>query len=488
MISISNKKRNLFYRVLFCLLFSLTLGILAFPEGDSYWSVKAGEYMVTNRGFLTGVDPFSWTGAETGTVWMAHSWLSNVLMYLLWVVCGHNMALASQLWNFLLYFPMLLLASGAYKYNPKKPEAISTLTWFVLLTLSIFLLPYTFRAQNAGLLLYIIMLRMFLATTENENSKALWFFPVLIVLWANLYGGLIWLPFVYAVTYFICSFVKINSGKIVYVQRSQLYRIKMAYAAVTSLVCGCLNPYGVQLYLYPITENTAYTKEGVQEWASASLDILPFFILGVVIIIAMLLLTEKKYSLEELIPICSASMMTFLYVHFRGYFAIALILFLASSDARWFSRWQFRPLDRLPILIFIAALPVVLSVASSAITRPGYMQLSEELTEAIKAASPQRIYNDYNIGGYLIFEDIPVFCDSRADLYSESVLTYGKNLSRIPFLPGENSMSIEVAMETYHFDAFLSRKDYSTDRYLRDHGYNPVAEDSNYVFYLLEQG
>lgn len=483
---ISNKKRNLFYRVLICLLFSLIITFWASPEGDSYWSVKAGEYMVTNHTFLTGVDPFSWTGAEAGTVWMAHSWLSNVLMYLLWVVCGHNMALASQLWSFFLYFPLLFLASGAYKYNPKKPEAISTLTWFVLLTLPVFLIPYTFRAQNLGLLLYVIMLRMFLATTENENSKALWFFPVLIILWANLYGGLIWLPFVYAVTYLITSFIKINSGKVVSVQRSRLYRIKMAYAAVTSLVCGCLNPYGVQLYLYPITENTSYTKEGVQEWASASLDLLPFFILGVVIIIAMFLLTEKKYSLEELIPICSASMMTFLYVHFQGYFAIALILFLAASDARWFSQWEFRPLDRLPVLIFIAIIPVIVFVRPSTTTRLESLWLSEELTQAVKAASPQRIYNDYDIGAHLIFEGIPVFCDSRADPYSESVLTLGKSLSFVPFLPGENSIDIETAMETYHFDAFLARKGYSTDHYLREHGYNPVAEDSNYVFYVLE--
>ena len=59
--------------------------------------------------------------------------------------------------------------------------------------------------------------------------------------------------------------------------------------------------------------------------------------------------------------------------------------------------------------------------------RMNSFNLNEKMISTIKKESPKRLYNMYDYGGELIYDDIDVFIDGRADLYSKYNL---KNLSR----------------------------------------------------------
>ena len=56
-----------------------------FIDGDTNWHVAAGRWIL-EHGRVPGVDPFSYTYA--GKPWVAHEWLSEVLMALAWLAAG----------------------------------------------------------------------------------------------------------------------------------------------------------------------------------------------------------------------------------------------------------------------------------------------------------------------------------------------------------------------------------------------------------------
>ena len=86
--------------------------------------------------------------------------------------------------------------------------------------------------------------------------------------------------------------------------------------------------------------------------------------------------------------------------------------------------------------------------------------LSDKMISTIKKESPDRLYNMYNYGGELIYNDIFVFIDGRADLYSK--YNY-KDYLNISYLESDY---VEL-INKYNFDYFLVDSDYPIYTYLK---------------------
>lgn len=83
----------------------------------------------------------------------------------------------------------------------------------------------------------------------------------------------------------------------------------------------------------------------------------------------------------------------------------------------------------------------------------------------------------YDYGGELIYNDISVFIDGRADLYSK--YNY-KDYLKISKLEGNFNKMIEK----YDFDYFLVDKKYPINNYLKDNlKYVEIYSKGNTVFY-----
>ena len=120
------------------------------------------------------------------------------------------------------------------------------------------------------------------------------------------------------------------------------------------------------------------------------------------------------------------------------------------------------------ILIVIFAIILVVSSGWSVINVKKTIEkdqlistvLSEKAIEKIQASDSNRIFNDYNLGESLIFNDIPVFFDARADVYAyENMLADGVSLM---FLDQANSDSnaihvdVESIIKKYNFDSICN--------------------------------
>ena len=106
-----------------------------------------------------------------------------------------------------------------------------------------------------------------------------------------------------------------------------------------------------------------------------------------------------------------------------------------------------------------------------------------------------RLFNDYNYGSYLLFEDIPVFIDSRCDLYTPEFNGEkgedGKYDGQDIFSDYMNISSIATYYDTkfkeYDITHIITKSNSKLNMLIsRDDGYNEIYSDDNFKIYERE--
>ena len=95
-----------------------------------------------------------------------------------------------------------------------------------------------------------------------------------------------------------------------------------------------------------------------------------------------------------------------------------------------------------------------------------------------------RLFNEYNFGSYLLFKDIPVFIDSRADVYDPAFNGWKDDIFRdfINLTKGVNNY--ETKFEHYGITHLLIYSNSTLDRILRlNDNYNSIYNDGRFVLY-----
>ena len=98
-----------------------------------------------------------------------------------------------------------------------------------------------------------------------------------------------------------------------------------------------------------------------------------------------------------------------------------------------------------------------------------------------------RLYNEYNYGSYLLYKGIPVFIDSRCDLYAPEY-----NGGRDIFMDFIKSSNLDIWFEDifkkYDITHVILYKDSKMNMIIQNtklDGYNLIKEDDNFVFYEI---
>ena len=99
-----------------------------------------------------------------------------------------------------------------------------------------------------------------------------------------------------------------------------------------------------------------------------------------------------------------------------------------------------------------------------------------------------RLYNEYNYGSYLLYRGIPVFIDSRCDLYAPEY-----NGGRDIFMDFMKSSNLDIWFEDifdkYEINYVILYKNSKMNMIIQDSnldGYELLKEDDNFVFYKIE--
>ena len=103
--------------------------------------------------------------------------------------------------------------------------------------------------------------------------------------------------------------------------------------------------------------------------------------------------------------------------------------------------------------------------------------VSSEIISILRKKNPQRLYNYYDYGGYLIDQDILVFVDGRADLYGPYNYQDYYNISQL-------HNDYEKLIKKYQFDYFLVPSSSPIGIYLKYHeNYKKIIQKKGFVLY-----
>ena len=113
----------------------------------------------------------------------------------------------------------------------------------------------------------------------------------------------------------------------------------------------------------------------------------------------------------------------------------------------------------------------------------------EYFEESGKDISQMRLYNEYNYGSYLLFRGIPVFIDSRADLYAPE-FNEGVDVFT-DFIQSSNiSTYFGKIFDKYDITHVILYKNSKMNMIIKEtklKGYKLLKQDKNFVFYEIEK-
>ena len=144
-------------------------------DPDLWWHLKTGEY-IAQHGSVPHADPFSYTRA--GQPWVAHEWLTDLLLYALHRATGTAGLIA--------VFAAILCTAFFFLYLRCGPDPYVAGV-AVLFTAWATMPVWGVRPQVISLLLTSLWL--LILERSERNSKLLWWTLPLTLLWVNLHAG-----------------------------------------------------------------------------------------------------------------------------------------------------------------------------------------------------------------------------------------------------------------------------------------------------------
>lgn len=95
-----------------------------------------------------------------------------------------------------------------------------------------------------------------------------------------------------------------------------------------------------------------------------------------------------------------------------------------------------------------------------------------------------KLYNEYNFGSYLLYEDIPVFIDSRADVYDPQFNGWEDDIFRDFINIDDVNIDYEEKFEHYGITHLLIYNNTTLNKVLKlDENYKQLYKDDNFVIY-----
>jgi len=467
---IKKKKEVLILSFIFAIAFLL---ILTFRYGnDFYWHLKAGEYMVAHQTILK-TDPFSWYLKSFSPVWISHEWLFEVLLYSISHLFGNFGVI------FLVFLSLLSLLFILYFTNKKGFHQNIYFTLFFLcssIVLTLNTLPRPFLFSNLFLAFTFYLLY---DLKKNEDTKKIYFLPVVALLWANFHGGSSNLCYLLVFVFYFCSFFHFSFGKIENKKASLLKRRKYLVVFFLTLFAIFINPHGIKMFFYPYQNmRDSFMLATISEWQPVNFND-PSSLLYLLLLASLLtplLITRKKIDLTDFIVILMFTFLGFKSIRFWPFVFIAFtyVVFHYIGPCKK----SFPLFDYSLIVCFF----VIIVFSSFCFSMPKYDLIDPEFVHVLKKEKPKRLYNYYDYGGYLLSCDIPVFVDGRADLYASY---HYQDYYQLSTLRGD----YELLLKKYDFDYFLVDKGIPLAYYLRNQtDYQVLLEKGNTILYTKKEG
>ena len=385
----------------------LTVGERLLNDPDTYWHIATGRW-IWAHGAVPIADPFSHTLA--GAPWHAHEWLAEL------IIAGAHGALG---WAGVVMLAALgvatslaLLMAALERFVHRKVALGATAMAFFLMAAHL-----TARPHALALPILVAWAAALIRARAEFRAPSLFLLP-LMALWANLHGGFV-IGLGLAGVLAVEAVLTAENGAS---RRGAIlgWGRFVAGAALASL----LTPHGIAGWWFPFKlMSLGFALGFVGEWRAPVLGPAEPLVLWLGALIAFALRTGLRTPLFRVLMVAGLVAMAMSHARNAELLAILAPLLLAPLIST-----PLRPEGRSGILSSGAAVLVFLIAATGAAVLRGYAHENPAIAPAPALAAAQHagltgpVFSDYDFGGYLIFEGVPVFVDGRIDLYGDDFM------------------------------------------------------------------
>lgn len=465
--------------VIFTFLAGLFMAFEPITDNDVFWHLVIGKWIDTN-GAIPNKELFSWYGQIQDYDWISHEWLTEFIMYKVGPIGCIVLMLLIFIGLYFLMFKMLKL----------KANKLFDFKWIYLLMLTVFFKvtgprPYIISLIFFAYLIYVLF--SYLDDKKDIFKKLIWTIPIMQILWVNLHGGSSSMPYIFIIGVLLSDLVlryipaasKRWGEYILPKEKRKTLLILLLVVLGVSLI----NPTTYKILLYPFT-NMADTSmlSNILEWESPSFH--GFFGMYIFVMIAFpllnLILTEKKIKFYEIAFQFLFFFMCLKSQRFVGMYAIYSTwnlgkYFFVTKNMYEGIRKPFIKFEKIIKYGFTCVLCLGLVLIGykqikafdKIIDNHGYY--SDENIQTVIDLQPERLYNDYGHGGYLLYkldefdalDKVHLFGYGLGDVFSGEILPDSAKLSNLKSKSDPNEI-----LEKYNFDVILTAKQFPLHHYL----------------------
>ena len=406
--------RRIFFSILTLHVFLLS--IRSVDDPDIWWHLKTGQYILHGLS-VPRTDIYSYTAA--GNEWIAHEWLSETLMYIVYNLSG---------WIGLIVLSSLITAA-VFLFLARHTEAPAQIVLVVAIisgfaALGVLRNPRPRQATFLFTAVAFVMLRRYV---RGGDAKCLWLLPVLMVFWVNLHAG-----FPLALLLILIAVVSLILDR----KASRARQLILVLAVC--LVAVMVNPNGAKMFAYPFaTQFSSVQASAITEWNAPDFharNALPLLVL-ILVIIGVLGLSKKTASWFDLLSLILACFVSLRSLRHVSFLSVVSIPILAEHSWHWLSstgygeriRHETVPRKKLmPAVLVLTVVIVHLPAIWQTIRRP--VNLVQEPVRAVRFLEennlPNNVFSTYEWNDYLIWSapSRKVFIDGRADMYGDEFL------------------------------------------------------------------
>lgn len=458
--------------------------------------IKNGEFMLNGHFEALKTNFYSYTYPNFPT--LNHHWLSGVIFYIVWRFFGfagvHIFFIALSLAAFFIFFRL-----AASRSNSGLAGLLSILIIPLLLERNE-IRPEIFSYLFSGIFFWLLLKYR---AGEISGQKLL-VLPLLEILWVNLhiyfFLGLV------IIGVFLLESLILKSGETTRGERSRTKK-DLCFILFLTLVATLINPYGIHGALAPfsIFQNFGYhLAENQTVWFIEKIlpspNYLIFKIAFFVLILSFIIkLAKNKHSLNipDLVLAIGFSVAGWLAIRNFAIFGLFALPITAGNLANGFklkpetTNWLGRiTLAMLGLIILLIVSGEIKTIyAKSQNIHLGLEDGNEKALEFFnKNNLTGPIFNNYDIGGYLIYglpSEAKIFVDNRPEAYPADFFT------KI-YIPMQEDKKVWAEQNNvYKFNAIIfSYRDYTPwgqtffKNILQDPEWSTVFADSRVIILL----
>ena len=514
-------------------------------QNDTYYTIKIGEHIVNNG--IDMQDPFSW---HENLPYTYPHWLYDLITYLIYNLFGmtgiyvttcilsiilgisvyvvNRKLCKNQLFSFLITIGVMYLISG---YIAARAQLVT----FILFIWTIYFIEKFLETKKKRYAVGLIVIPILIA---NMHSAVFPFYFVLylpyiaeyiiaciseVIIYRKIKLNLIKLKIK------ILSRITENEEKInelkeklrkieekidkIKIKRTKElknpYKIKLVkkdavkWLILIFIIClftGLLTPIGDTPYTYLFKTMQGNTTQNINEHLPMTLSSETEVICTLILFLSIMIFTKTKIRLCDLFMLgglCYLMLMSRRQITMFALICSPILNRMLVELAKIYTKENIEQvvekLTKVFAIIVISVIMLGLSyyegkdkLDDTYIDETAYpVQACDYILENIDLKTA-RFYNEYNYGSYMIFRGIPVFIDSRADLYSPE---FNNTIDDI-FMDFINTSNIgtfyEDTFEKYNITHVITYKNSKTNMIItdtKDPKYKELYSDEYFVIY-----